>query len=297
MKVKEMDIEFYRNFSDIMENKCKPGWQYDEMKFSGVKFDFAKRARAYDKCHQRFRDFRKESEEIIATLGLNTSHTVLDMGCGTGAFTLHAAKHLKKVYAVDVSKAMLKRARRKAKKANLDNIEFYHDGFLTYEHRAEPVDAIVSYLVLHHLPDFWKLIGLKRLAKMLKKGGRLYLHDVVFSFDITNFESSINGFIESMTKKLGLRSPEALKTHFRQEHSTCNWIMQGLLERVGFVIDKADYKDGFMAAYLCTKKSEPILNDHLKTMSVKGKNLHRLLKRLHEKRGNVQYHESQRNGY
>jgi putative AdoMet-dependent methyltransferase len=297
MRIREMDIEFYRNFSDIMENKCEPGWQYDEMKSCGVKFSSAKRARAYDKSHQRFRDFERESEEIIALLGLDADHTVLDMGCGTGAFAIHAAKHLKKIYAVDVSKAMLRRARRKAKKANLDNIEFYHGGFLTYEHKAEPVDAIVSSRVLHHLPDFWKLIGLKRLAKMLKTNGRLYLHDVVFSFDITNYESSIKGFIESMTEKLGLQSREGLKIHFRQEYSTCGWIMQGLLERAGFMIDKADYKDDFKAAYLCTKKSESTLNENIKTMSVKGQHWQQLLKRLRDKRINVKYYESQRNGH
>lgn len=251
-----MDIELYRNYSNMLENRSKPGWQYNEIKSCGVKFNSRVRARAYDKCHQRFRDFKKESEEIITLLGLDTNRTVLDMGCGTGAFTIHAAKHFKKVYAVDVSKAMLRRARRKAKKANLDNIEFCHGGFLTYKHEAEPVDAIVSSNVLHHLPDFWKLIGLKRLVQMLKTNGRLYLHDVVFSFDIVSYESSINGFIQSMTEKLGLQSPEGLNIHFRQEHSTCNWIMQGFLERAGFVIDKADYKNDFMASYLCTSKGE-----------------------------------------
>jgi ubiquinone/menaquinone biosynthesis C-methylase UbiE len=297
MRIREMDIEFYRNFSDIMENKCEPGWQYDEMKFCSVKFDSAKRARAYDKSHQRFRDFEKESEEIISLLCLNASHTVLDMGCGTGAFTIHAAKHLRKVCAVDVSKAMLRRARKKAKKARLDNIEFRYGGFLTYDHRAEPVDAIVSCLVLHHLPDFWKLVGLKRLAQMLKTNGKLYLRDVVFSFDIASYESSIKGYIESMTKKLGLQSTEGLKTHFRQEYSTYGWIMQGLLERAGFVIDKADYKDDFKAAYVCTKKNESTLNEDIKTMSVKGQHWRQLLKRLREKRRNAKYYESQRNGY
>ncbi len=33
-------------------------------------------------------------------------------------------------------------------------------------------------------------------------------------------------------------------------------IMEGLLERAGFQIDEADYKDDFLAAYVCTRKSE-----------------------------------------
>jgi putative AdoMet-dependent methyltransferase len=141
-----------------------------------------------------------------------------------------------------------------AMKAKLNNIEFHHSGFLTYEHEAEPADAIVSSHVLHHLPDFWKLIGLRRMAQMLKTDGKLYLFDVVFSFDIESYESCIEEFIRSMTNRLGLQSRDAIKTHLRQEYSTCDWTMEGLLERAGFQIESADYKDGFFAAYLCTKK-------------------------------------------
>jgi len=31
--------------------------------------------------------------------------------------------------------------------------------------------------------------------------------------------------------------------------------MEGLLERAGFQIDDADYKDDFLAAYVCTRKA------------------------------------------
>ena len=41
--------------------------------------------------------------------------TVIDMGCGTGAFAIHAAPYYRRIHAVDVSQAMLCRARRKAR--------------------------------------------------------------------------------------------------------------------------------------------------------------------------------------
>ena len=132
------------------------------MKPCGVKYNNVFCALSYDKHHRKFRDYEKEANEIIAILGLDNNQTVIDIGCGTGAFVIHASKNCKKVYAVDVSKAMLRCARRKAKKAGIDNLEFHHGGFLTYKHSAEPVDAIVSTLALHHLPDFWKLVALKR---------------------------------------------------------------------------------------------------------------------------------------
>jgi len=254
MKVREMDIEIYRQYFNALEAKRDSGWRYDEMKSCGAKFNSLMCARRYDKQHQKFRDYEKESKEIMTHLALDSGQTLIDMGCGPGAFTIHASKCLKKVYAVDISQAMLRIARKKARRAMLDNIEFFHGGFLTYEHYAEPVDAVVSVLVLHHLPDFWKLVGLKRLGQMLKTGGKLYLFDVVYSFDIERYESCIKEFIQAMVDRTGPEMKCAMEVHLRQEYSTFGWVIEGLLESAGFEIEKADYKDNYFGAYLCTKK-------------------------------------------
>jgi ubiquinone/menaquinone biosynthesis C-methylase UbiE len=258
-----MDIDFYCDYVSAADDARGPAWRYDEMKCCGADFNSFFVARSYDKYHQTFRNYRREAAQIVGTLGLDSSAAVLDMGCGTGAFAIHAASYYRKVYAVDIAKAMLCCARRKAKRAGLTNVEFRRGGFLTYEHTDEPVDAIVSVVALHHLPDFWKLVGLHRLASMLKPDGRLYLADVVFSFDVARYGSSLERFVEKMnvrTSPDGRRAPE---THVRQEYSTCGWIMEGLLERAGFRIDDADYKDEFLAAYLCTRKPEPALAEPL----------------------------------
>jgi SAM-dependent methyltransferase len=149
---------------------------------------------------------------------------------------------------------MLRCARRKAKKEKLNNIEFHRGGFLTYEHKAEPVDAIVSTAVLHHLPDFWKLTGLRHIAQMLKTGGRLYLFDVVFSFNVDDYESRLGKWIKSTAERIGPSFAGEVEIHIREEYSTYDWIMEGLLEQAGFVIETADYKRDMTAAYLCTKK-------------------------------------------
>ncbi len=256
MKVREMDIEFYRSYLNTLQNRSKAGWRYNEMKPCGVKYNNVFCALSYDIHHQRFRDYKRESENIIALLGLEKDHTVIDMGCGTGAFAINAAKQCKDVYAVDVSKAMLSCARRKARRAKLDNIEFCHGGFLTYEHKKEPVDAIVSTVVLHHIPNFWKLIRLRRLAQMLKPEGKLFLFDVVFSFDVNDYKSRLDKWIKSTAKKVGLTFAIETQTHVREEYSTFDWVMEGLLQKAGFVIDKADYKNDFIASYLCTRKGE-----------------------------------------
>ena len=238
------------------ETQNWPEWQYDEMSFSGVKFDKEEFVDKYDEHHQKMRDFKKETQERIEFLGLKPESKVIDMGCGTGAFAINAAGYYKKIYAIDVSKLMINHARRKAQEAGINNIEFHHGGFLTYKHKDGPVDGIVCSLVLHHLPDFWKQAALQRLIQMLKPGGKLLLFDVVFSFDTNEYESRINEFIQVMVSRLGEAMKNELETHIRQEYSTFGWIMEEMLKRAGFKINKSDYIEGFFANYLCTKKDE-----------------------------------------
>ena len=256
MKVREMDIEFYRGTFNSLEVGRKSGWRYNEWKPCGVNYNTVLCAMSYDIHYRSFRDYQRESDQIISLLDLGTDHTVLDMGCGTGAFAVYVAERCKRIYAVDVSKPMLRCARRKAKKARLNNIEFHHGGFLTYDHQANPVDAIVSTVVLHHLPDFWKLAGLKRLAQMCKPGGKLYLFDVVFSFDMNDYESRLAQWVKSTDERIGMMFAEEVKIHVREEYSTFDWIMEGFLERAGFIIETANYGNDLMAAYLCTRKGE-----------------------------------------
>ena len=203
--------------------------------------------------HQRFRDYEKDSDAIIKLLDLDSNSTVIDMGAGTGAFALHAAKHCRKVYAVDVSSAMLERCRKKSEEMGLSNVLYCHGGFLTYDHEAEPADAIVSIAVLHHLPDFWKLVALRRAAGMLKKGGRFFLFDIVFPSAAEDLEDKLDGWVRSIAKQSGHELAAEAEIHIREEYSTYDWVMEGLLKRAGFEIESAEYGDGFQATYVCIR--------------------------------------------
>ncbi len=230
-----------------------PKWQYDETRHCGVDYSDQAQVEVYDKSHQTFRDYEKETEAIIDRLGIDTDNTIIDMGCGTGGFALHAAKKCKKVYATDISKAMLEYADQKAKKVGIKNIEFCHGGFLTYKHCGEPVDAIVSVIALHHLPDFWKLVGLKHIYDMLKPGGKFYLFDVVFSFDINNYKTYLDQWVEGTKQKVGNEMAAEVEIHASEEYSTFDWIMEEMLKKTGFNIEMNDYKNGVLATYLCKK--------------------------------------------
>ncbi|MBW2622489.1 MAG: class I SAM-dependent methyltransferase [Deltaproteobacteria bacterium] len=232
----------------------QPLWQYDELKHSGVDYADPAQAQVFDTRHQRFRDYEEETRATLELLEIRPEHTIIDMGVGTGSFALNAARHCRKIFAVDVSEAMLDLCQQKARTAGIENIEFRQGGFLTYEHAGEPADAITCSMALHHLPDFWKLIGLRRLNRMLRTGGKSYLSDVVFSFDPSEYQSAIDGWVESTSRNVCTEFKEEVEAHIRDEYSTFDWIMEGLLDRAGFTILEANYLDEFLVQYRCVKK-------------------------------------------
>ena len=105
------------------------------------------------------------------------------------------------------------------------------------------------------MPDFWKQIALKRLAQMLRPGGRFYLFDVVFAGDMVDYETRFDGWVETMARNVGPGFAAEVETHLRDEYSTYDWVLEGFLTRAGFQIDSAQYAEGFNATYLCTKVS------------------------------------------
>jgi putative AdoMet-dependent methyltransferase len=230
-----------------------PKWQYNEMQQVGTDYMDYEHVQAYDTQMQKLRDVKKETEKIIESINLTSDKTILEIGTGTGNFAIEAAKHCAKVIAIDVSSEMLKFAQYKTRMNGITNIEFHHTGFLTYEHKAGSLDAVVSQLVLHHLPDFWKSIALKRIFEMLKEGGKFYLRDTVYSFDTDNHKIFFDNLINGIKHVAGVELANDMEIAIKEEYTTLDWIMEGLLTRAGFSIDEVDYSDGFMAVYVCTK--------------------------------------------
>lgn len=233
--------------------RVRPAWFYNELQQRGVDFEDTAQVEAYDR-NQRSSTEQGE-QALVKQLGISVDHTVIDLGSGTGTFAIQACKAGACVHAVDVSPVMLAYARNKAQAAKAENIEFHHAGFLTYEHRGKPADFIVTKAALHHLPDFWKIAALLRMASMLKIGGILYLRDVVFSFDPSEYRSHIDAWIDRMAKPAGEGfTAHDFETHVREEYSTFAWMLEGMLTRAGFEIEQANYLAPEYAEYVCRKR-------------------------------------------
>jgi cyclopropane fatty-acyl-phospholipid synthase-like methyltransferase len=226
-------------------------WQYDEFEQAGTDYSSQAEAEIYDSRHSVFRDMESEAIKILDSLGIRAGDSLIDFGSGSGTFAVLAARLCARVHAVDVSQAMLDIAGAKASRAGLSNISFHHAGFLSYEHTEPPVDAVVTTLALHHLPDFWKGMALKRVHGMLKRGGRLYLHDVIIQEDTA--PDNIRMLIEALGKAGGRRLREDIERHFKDEFSTYDWVMEGLLSRAGFTVRSRHMEGGVLGTYLCTR--------------------------------------------
>ncbi len=228
-------------------------WFYNEFNHVGIDYSQKNTAIIYDAQMESFRDYANEAEQFIEKLNVDTPEelSAVDIGCGTGAFAVHAAKYLKKVHAVDVSEEMLNIARSKAKSLKIYNIEFHHSGFLQFQ-ADEEVDVVFSKWAFHHLPDYWKQAALFNINKMLKIGGLFLLTDIVFKFDL-EFENNTDNLLCKLSEKFDRSFIEETKTHIREEYSTFDWILHGLIERAGFTIERMDASDFLASEYFCRK--------------------------------------------
>ena len=86
----------------------------------------------------------------------------------------------------------------------------------------------------HHFPDFWEGVALSRMRGMLKPGGLLYIHDVILEQD--HAVENSGAFINKQAAAGGGFLRNDAGGHFREEHSTYDSIMDGLLARAGVTI-------------------------------------------------------------
>jgi cyclopropane fatty-acyl-phospholipid synthase-like methyltransferase len=193
-----------------------------------------------------------EELTLLRRLGLDSSSTLVDIGAGTGQFAIAAATVCRRVVAVDVSPVMLTVLQKKIQAAGLTNIDVINAGFLTYQHHTAPADFVYSRYALHHLPDFWKALALRRLRACIRTGGALRLWDIVYSFDASEAVDRLDAWCETLdeTSDDGWTRADIIE-HVRDEHSTFNWLLEPMIARSGFEIEETEYSaDGIFAKYV-----------------------------------------------
>lgn len=110
---------------------------------------------------------------------LQPGETVLDVGCGTGSLAMEAYKRVGatgRVCGIDPGPRQVARARSKAGRASLP-IDFQIGVIEQLAFPDRSFDVVLSTLMMHHLPDDLKRLGLAEMARVLKPGGRLVIVD------------------------------------------------------------------------------------------------------------------------
>ena len=124
-----------------------------------------------------FRKMMQPPTKVIACSGINPGMKVLEIGCGSGAFTIEAARTVGqqgKVYALDIQEDMLGKLRIKLSRpenSDMRNIEIINKGAYELPFADSSLDLVFMVTVFQEIPD--KQRALAQIKRVLKPTGIL----------------------------------------------------------------------------------------------------------------------------
>jgi len=110
---------------------------------------------------------------MLDTADILSADRIIDIGCGTGASTLEAARRVPEGMGlgVDISEPLLARAAGRAKEEGIQNASFLLADAQTYDFSRQPFDLLVSRLGMSFFSD--TVAALRNLSNALTDRGKM----------------------------------------------------------------------------------------------------------------------------
>jgi ubiquinone/menaquinone biosynthesis C-methylase UbiE len=122
--------------------------------------------------------YRQPSEEV-GLYGVGVGLQTLDLGCGSGLYTLALAQRVGDaglVHAVDLQQPLVDQARARVDAAGLsERVRFYCNGAYHLPLADASIDLALLIATLPQIPN--KLLALSEVGRVLKPGGRLVISE------------------------------------------------------------------------------------------------------------------------
>jgi len=118
---------------------------------------------------------------LVEVSGAGADDTVLDVACGPGLVVAAFAKTCRHVTGIDLTPAMIEKARGHAAAAGLTNVAWHLGNVRPLPFPDGTFSVVVSRFAFHHFPD--PLAVLREMARVCARPGRVVVADMAASED------------------------------------------------------------------------------------------------------------------
>lgn len=122
-----------------------------------------------------------EAERLARMVKAASTDRAVDLACGPGTLALRFARHVRWICGLDLTAAILDRARNSASTDGLSNISLALGDAQALPFADRSLDIAVTSYSLHHVPDPARVIA--EMARVLRPGGRVGVIDIIVPED------------------------------------------------------------------------------------------------------------------